>query len=234
MVICVCGNEAKFKTSWTDRNLGRRFYDCWMKAMDCGFLGLVDPPMCERDLDVFPGLLRDRNVLEEDLEDNMLMLREKERMIRKLRKYLMLACVMVFVAFNNKLVEYNLNNIGLDGPDGEAVGWVEEDVSFRCSSSTPLKTRQKKEGNVNEDEEVLRYKGLRTKQKWYEVALAANHWSGGWPIKGRHVAFDSCQFVGSEASRSGGYVKRLKCPSLWAIKADPDPDADAAFIRKIR
>nr|GEY13788.1 zinc finger, GRF-type [Tanacetum cinerariifolium] len=79
--------------------------------------------MCERSLDVILELLRARNVLEEDLEDHVLMLREKEQMITK------------------RLVEYYLNNIGLDGTDGEVVRWVEEDASFCYSSSTPLKTR---------------------------------------------------------------------------------------------
>ncbi|GKE80947.1 hypothetical protein Tco_1550947, partial [Tanacetum coccineum] len=91
----------------------------------------------------------------------------------------------LFVAHKQqRLAEYYLNNIGLDG---EVVGWVEEDASFCCSSSTPFKTRQKRKvldskkvhrgvnmktkdvvrkkqkcldrgkGKVNEDEEVLRH-----------------------------------------------------------------------------
>ncbi|GKB17607.1 hypothetical protein Tco_0851530 [Tanacetum coccineum] len=49
-----------------------------MEVTNCGFVRWVDPPMCERDVDVILRLLRARNVLEEDLEDHVLMLREKE------------------------------------------------------------------------------------------------------------------------------------------------------------
>ncbi|GJY82600.1 hypothetical protein Tco_0495976 [Tanacetum coccineum] len=37
-----------------------------------------------------------RNMLEEDMEDHVLMLREKEQMIKKLMKYLVVLCVMLF------------------------------------------------------------------------------------------------------------------------------------------
>ncbi|GJZ64355.1 zinc finger, GRF-type containing protein [Tanacetum coccineum] len=165
MVICGCGNEDKIKTSWTDRNLGRRFYGCRMEATNCGFFGWVDPPMCERSLDVIPRLLKAKNVLEEDLYGS----------------------IDLFVAHKQqRLAECHLNNIGLYGPNGKVVGWVEEDAKFCCSSSTPFKTRQKRnvldskkvhrgvnmkttdvvrkkqkclemgKGNVNKDEEVLR------------------------------------------------------------------------------
>nr|GEU98429.1 zinc finger, GRF-type [Tanacetum cinerariifolium] len=59
----------------------------------------VDVPMCVRDVDVIDGLLRARNELEEDLEDHILMLRDKEQMVKKLRKYLVVTCVLVFVVF---------------------------------------------------------------------------------------------------------------------------------------
>nr|GEU36392.1 zinc finger, GRF-type [Tanacetum cinerariifolium] len=62
-------------------------------------LWVVDPPMCERSLDLIIELLRTMNVLEEDMEDHMLMLREKEQMLTKTRKYPVVACAMVIVAF---------------------------------------------------------------------------------------------------------------------------------------
>ncbi|GJX17960.1 hypothetical protein Tco_0218792 [Tanacetum coccineum] len=61
MVICGCGDEAKIKTSWTDRNPVKG-------SMVAGW--------------------RPRNVLEEDMEDHVLKLREKEQMITKLMKYM--------------------------------------------------------------------------------------------------------------------------------------------------
>ncbi|GJW88215.1 hypothetical protein Tco_0163555, partial [Tanacetum coccineum] len=68
-------------------------------ATNCGFFEWIDQPMCEKALDVIPRLLRVWNVLEEDLEEDVLMLREKEQMVKKLRKCLLVACVMVFVVF---------------------------------------------------------------------------------------------------------------------------------------
>ncbi|GKB10327.1 hypothetical protein Tco_0844250 [Tanacetum coccineum] len=165
MVIRGCGNKAKIKTSWTDRNPGRRFYGFRMEATNYGFFGWVDPPMCERSLDV----------LEEDIEDHVLMLREKEQMITKLRKYLVVACVMdihdevEFKIHKNgyfefhplRLVEYYLNNIGLDGTDEEVVGWVEEDASLCCSSLTLFKTRKKRK--VLDSKKVHRGVNMKTK-----------------------------------------------------------------------
>ncbi|GJZ46333.1 zinc finger, GRF-type containing protein [Tanacetum coccineum] len=169
MVIRGCGNKAKIKTSWTDRNPGRRFYGCRMEATNYGFFGWVDPPMCERSLDV----------LEEDIEDHVLMLREKEQMITKLRKYLVVACVMdihdevEFKIHKNgyfefhplRLVEYYLNNIGLDGTDGEKKRKVLD--SKKVHRGVNMKTKDvvrnkqkcldKGKGKANEDEEVLRH-----------------------------------------------------------------------------
>ncbi|PWA46012.1 zinc finger, GRF-type [Artemisia annua] len=75
VVICECGKTATIKTSWTNRNSGRRFYYC----PACGFIGWIDPPMCYRVVDVIPGILRARNELEEDLEEQFLLMREKKR-----------------------------------------------------------------------------------------------------------------------------------------------------------
>ncbi|GJW85920.1 hypothetical protein Tco_0159065 [Tanacetum coccineum] len=65
----------------------------------------------------------------------------------------------LFVAHKKqRLAEYYLNIIALDGTDGKVVGWIEEDASFRCSSSTPrLDKKEMGKEKVNEDEEVLRH-----------------------------------------------------------------------------
>ncbi|XP_057450554.1 uncharacterized protein LOC130742466 [Lotus japonicus] len=40
--LCKCGLLASFRTSWTDFNYGRRFYNC--PAMKCDYFVWVDPP----------------------------------------------------------------------------------------------------------------------------------------------------------------------------------------------
>ncbi|GJR08011.1 abscisic acid receptor PYR1-like protein [Tanacetum coccineum] len=59
-----------------------------VKGTNCGFIEWVDPPMCHRALDVIHGLLRVRNELEEDLEEQCLLLKEKENLVKKLSKIL--------------------------------------------------------------------------------------------------------------------------------------------------
>ncbi|GJS36372.1 hypothetical protein Tco_0534754 [Tanacetum coccineum] len=55
-------------TSWTNRNPGRRFYGCPTLSPTCvNFLRWYDPPMCQRSVQIIPGLLRSRNELEEIL-----------------------------------------------------------------------------------------------------------------------------------------------------------------------
>ncbi|GJY12927.1 zinc finger, GRF-type containing protein [Tanacetum coccineum] len=54
------------RTSRTNRNLGRRFYGCPTLSPTCvNFLRWYDPPMCQRFVQIIPGLLRSRNDLEE-------------------------------------------------------------------------------------------------------------------------------------------------------------------------
>ncbi|PWA56411.1 zinc finger, GRF-type [Artemisia annua] len=60
MVLCACGLQCVVRTSWTNRNPGRRFYSCPL-------IGWVDPLMCDRSLDIIPGLLRNRDALEDAL-----------------------------------------------------------------------------------------------------------------------------------------------------------------------
>ncbi|GJU62556.1 hypothetical protein Tco_1244391 [Tanacetum coccineum] len=74
MVRCACGLEAVIRTSWTNRNPGRRFYGC--------------PTLVCSD---YPGLLRSRN----ELEEIVAMVEEKRR---KLLKFLIINWVMGYVA----------------------------------------------------------------------------------------------------------------------------------------
>ncbi|PWA44743.1 zinc finger, GRF-type [Artemisia annua] len=86
MMLCRCGNVAIIKTSWTDRNPGRRFFWCpnvMIWGSDCGTFGWIDPPMCQRAIEIIPGLLRARNALEENIKEYVQMFRE-QREITKL------------------------------------------------------------------------------------------------------------------------------------------------------
>ncbi|PWA37589.1 zinc finger, GRF-type [Artemisia annua] len=69
MVNCNCQppRQAVIRTSWTQRNPGRRFYCCSQIVTDCGYFDWLDPPMCARSVQIIPGLLASRNVLEESL-----------------------------------------------------------------------------------------------------------------------------------------------------------------------
>ncbi|GKC58663.1 zinc finger, GRF-type containing protein [Tanacetum coccineum] len=87
MVRCACGLEAVIRTSWTNRNPGRRFYGCPTLSPTCvNFLRWYDPPMCQRSVQIIPGLLRSRNELEEILA----MVEEKRR---KLLTFLIISWV---------------------------------------------------------------------------------------------------------------------------------------------
>ncbi|KAB1213322.1 hypothetical protein CJ030_MR5G003608 [Morella rubra] len=58
---CDCGLRAPFRTSWTDINLGRRFFDCALyngKSKLCGFFFWFDPRTCPRGMEVEPHLMK--------------------------------------------------------------------------------------------------------------------------------------------------------------------------------
>nr|KAJ0224307.1 hypothetical protein LSAT_V11C100044930 [Lactuca sativa] len=67
IMLCFYGNVAVVRTSWTSQNPGRRFYACLKMVSKLilgsryGFLGWVDPPMCQRSTVIIPGLLRTMN-----------------------------------------------------------------------------------------------------------------------------------------------------------------------------
>ncbi|PWA88568.1 zinc finger, GRF-type [Artemisia annua] len=91
VLICDCGKQATIKTSWTNRNSGRRFYCC----PSCGFIGWTDPSMCCRAVAVIHGLLRARNELEEELEEQLRLMREKDQQLKKLNKFLILRFMVI-------------------------------------------------------------------------------------------------------------------------------------------
>ncbi|PIN21872.1 DNA topoisomerase [Handroanthus impetiginosus] len=66
---CYCRKVARLRTSWTDANPGRRFFNCSSTASGCDFFCWKDPPMCNRVLLVIPGLLRKLNQIENELSN---------------------------------------------------------------------------------------------------------------------------------------------------------------------
>ncbi|GKC84790.1 hypothetical protein Tco_1140507 [Tanacetum coccineum] len=65
---CACGLEVVIRTSCTNRNPCHRFYCFPILSPTCvNFLRWYDPPMCQRSIQIIPGLLRLRNELEEIL-----------------------------------------------------------------------------------------------------------------------------------------------------------------------
>ncbi|GKB00967.1 zinc finger, GRF-type containing protein [Tanacetum coccineum] len=83
MALCFCGHPAVTRTSWTDVNPGRRFLACpQLNGERCIYFDwVVDPPMCQRDMMIIPGLLRVRNMMEADM---MVLVQAN----RNLKKYL--------------------------------------------------------------------------------------------------------------------------------------------------
>ncbi|CAB4263051.1 unnamed protein product [Prunus armeniaca] len=72
--ICHCGNQCRLTTSWTDNNLGRRFWGCadYGVRRGCAFFEWYDPQVCERSKIVISGQLK--------------RLRKEEEENRKLKK----------------------------------------------------------------------------------------------------------------------------------------------------
>ncbi|KAF4403656.1 hypothetical protein G4B88_002509 [Cannabis sativa] len=71
--LCRCDppRVAEMKTSWTNKNPGRRFVRCpfHQQEQGCNFWMWYDPPMCERALVVIPGLLRKIRNLEMEVSN---------------------------------------------------------------------------------------------------------------------------------------------------------------------
>ncbi|GJS75718.1 hypothetical protein Tco_0725599 [Tanacetum coccineum] len=73
---CACVLKAVIRTSWTNRNPCRHFYGCpTLSPTYVNFLRWYDPPMCQRSVQIIPGLLRSRN----ELEEIVAMVEEKRR-----------------------------------------------------------------------------------------------------------------------------------------------------------
>ncbi|GJS01116.1 hypothetical protein Tco_0317624 [Tanacetum coccineum] len=76
MARCAYGLESVIRTSWTNWNPGHRFYGCpTLSPTYVNFLRWYDPPMCQRSVQIIPGLLRSRN----ELEEIVAMVEEKRR-----------------------------------------------------------------------------------------------------------------------------------------------------------
>ncbi|KAM6551555.1 hypothetical protein CsatB_001363 [Cannabis sativa] len=71
--LCRCDppRVVEMKTSWTNKNPGRRFVRCPFHQQEqaCNFWMWYDPPMCERALVVIPGLLRKIRNLEMEVSN---------------------------------------------------------------------------------------------------------------------------------------------------------------------
>ncbi|GKA91934.1 hypothetical protein Tco_0813859 [Tanacetum coccineum] len=95
MVRCSSGLEAVIRTSWTNRNPGHRFYGCPTLSPTCvNFLRWFDPPMCQKSIQIIPGLLKSRNELKE-----ILVMVEEKRL--KLMKFLIISWVVFRVLANS-------------------------------------------------------------------------------------------------------------------------------------
>ncbi|GJS47633.1 hypothetical protein Tco_0597754 [Tanacetum coccineum] len=71
MVRCSCGLQVVIRTSLTNWNHGRRFYGSPAFSPTCiNLLWWFDLPMCQRFVQIIPGLLRSRNELEEIVRDD--------------------------------------------------------------------------------------------------------------------------------------------------------------------
>ena len=91
MAICHCGAPATIRTSWTSKNPGRRFYGCPRKVGKCDYFSWYDQQLCNRAMDVIPGLLRSKNKAEASLKE-----KEKEVLILK---FLLIVSWVVFIIF---------------------------------------------------------------------------------------------------------------------------------------
>ncbi|GKA93517.1 zinc finger, GRF-type containing protein [Tanacetum coccineum] len=69
MICRRCGSVGVIRTSWTSTNPGRRFFGCSKRGTNCGIIDWYDPPMCDRVVQIIPGLLRRINHLQQTLAD---------------------------------------------------------------------------------------------------------------------------------------------------------------------
>ncbi|WCJ24681.1 hypothetical protein M5689_006621 [Euphorbia peplus] len=66
--ICDCGFEAAVRTSWTNENPGRRFYNCRNNGnrIRCNYFEWIDDPLDDRAMSIVLGLLRKLDKIEKE------------------------------------------------------------------------------------------------------------------------------------------------------------------------
>nr|GMD98078.1 DNA topoisomerase [Ipomoea batatas] len=114
--VCICGNNLKISTSWTNQNPGRRYLVCSNEKglKNCSFFEWFDPPMCSRSKMIIPGLLKRINKNEQEiqrltglLEDNRSK-GKKNMYIGLLVMVVMLVCIVsVFVYLGKTIAPMN-------------------------------------------------------------------------------------------------------------------------------
>ncbi|CAL5393252.1 unnamed protein product [Camellia sinensis] len=62
----VCGRRRLIHTAWIDTNPGRRFLSC--PNSGCNHFTWIDLPMCDRAVQIIPGLLKKLNKMEAQLK----------------------------------------------------------------------------------------------------------------------------------------------------------------------
>lgn len=93
MVRCpICGSPVVIKTSWTQFNPGRRFYCCSKRGSNHGIIDWYDPPMCNRAVQIIPGLLRNMN-------ESQAIVAENRGTIRRLKMMLVFSWVFVLILY---------------------------------------------------------------------------------------------------------------------------------------
>ncbi|PWA49556.1 zinc finger, GRF-type [Artemisia annua] len=85
-----CGSIAVIKTSWTPTNPGRRFYCCSKRVANCGIVDWYDPPMCDRSVQIIPGLLNSMNRLQGEAL-------EKANEAKRNKKWLIISWILFFL-----------------------------------------------------------------------------------------------------------------------------------------
>ncbi|KAH7858819.1 hypothetical protein Vadar_028383 [Vaccinium darrowii] len=105
MACPVCKGRLIRGTSWTDRNPGRRYVKC--PNIVCDDFLWIDPPICAREKQIIPGLLRRINKAESEIEAtkvNERKLWEGELEARKARERKLWVCLAVCVVWIAKLL----------------------------------------------------------------------------------------------------------------------------------
>ncbi|KAL8040561.1 hypothetical protein ABFX02_10G106700 [Erythranthe guttata] len=93
---CFCGNMLVQRTSWTERNPGRRYNTCikYKEPSGCNFFAWIDPPMGYRATHIIPGLLRRVNGYEVEIA---------RRRSREKKLWILLVCswMMIYWLFGS-------------------------------------------------------------------------------------------------------------------------------------